>query len=69
MKRAEWFRARAKQLYEVEGELEIDRDADVSEGGGDGAYVQAWVWVPTQPVGATASTRQPKPRNAHPGGH
>jgi hypothetical protein len=33
MKNDNWFRARAKQLYHQEGELE-------------GAYVAAWVWVP-----------------------
>ena len=35
----------AKQEYHLEGECEIDDMAQVSEGDGNGAYVQAWVWV------------------------
>jgi hypothetical protein len=46
MKSAEWFRSRAKELYHEEGEIEIDGDARVSTGVDQGAYVQAWVWVP-----------------------
>jgi len=42
----EWYRTRAKELYHQEGEIEVDPDARVSIGGSDGAYVQAWVWVP-----------------------
>ena len=38
---------KAKQLYERDGEIEIDADATVSEGDDPGAYVQAWVWVPS----------------------
>jgi hypothetical protein len=43
----EAFIQAAKALFEQEGKLEIDADAKVSrnEGGDDGAYVQAWVWV------------------------
>lgn len=41
------FRAAAKRLHEREGELEIDDEATVSHGDdAQGAYVQAWVWVP-----------------------
>lgn len=28
-----------------EGELEVDDNAKTSEGGDNGCYVQAWVWV------------------------
>lgn len=44
----EWFRSRAKEMYHEEGEIEIDEDAKVSMSEGEGAYVQAWVWVPSQ---------------------
>jgi len=47
MKSAEWFRSHAKRLYHQEGEIEVDDKARVSRGGKDGAYVEAWVWVPT----------------------
>lgn len=46
MKNDEWFRARAIELYHEDGEIEIDENARVSAGGDDGAYVEAWVWVP-----------------------
>lgn len=36
----------AKKLYTSEGEIEVDANAEVSRGDDDGAYVQAWVWVP-----------------------
>lgn len=39
------YREKAKQLYEHEGDIEIDSDAKVSRGTDNGAYVQAWVWV------------------------
>ena len=29
-----------------EGEVELDDTAKLSEGGDNGTYVQAWVWVP-----------------------
>lgn len=35
----------ARQGYQREGTLEIDDGAVISEGGENGAYVQAWVWV------------------------
>ncbi len=35
----------ARELYEQEGEIEIDDNATISRGDDDGAYVQAWVWV------------------------
>ena len=47
MKSAEWFRAHAKERYQREGEIEVDDNARVSFGDDNGAYVQAWVWVPT----------------------
>jgi hypothetical protein len=45
------YRDAAKKLFHSEGELEIDAGAPVSkadpeDGGDEGAYVQAWVWVP-----------------------
>ena len=41
------FLARAKENYQVDGEVEFDDDALVSrkDGNPDGVYVQAWVWV------------------------
>lgn len=48
MPNSQWFRARARELYHVEGEIEIDEKASVSLGGTEGAYVQAWVWVPSE---------------------
>lgn len=47
MKSHDWFRSRADSLYGEEGRIEFDKDAEVSVGGDDGAYVQAWVWVPS----------------------
>ena len=35
----------AKRKLEEPGELEINDDAEVSEGGDNGCYVQAWVWL------------------------
>ena len=42
----EWFRARAKELYCRDGEVEVDSNARISYGADEGAYVEAWVWVP-----------------------
>lgn len=44
----QWFRSRAKELYHEEGEIEIDETAQVSISSEEGAYVQAWVWVPSR---------------------
>jgi hypothetical protein len=41
-----WIRARAKELYQKDGDIEVDSDARISIGDDPGAYVQAWVWVP-----------------------
>ena len=38
------YRKAAKEMYEHEGETEIDGEAVVSHSD-EGAYVQAWVWV------------------------
>lgn len=46
MKSEEWFRRRAKEIYHEEGEIEVDATAQVSAGSDEGAYVEAWVWVP-----------------------
>jgi hypothetical protein len=40
------YRAAAMKLWHREGEIEIDASAVVSRGDDEGAYVQAWVWVP-----------------------
>jgi hypothetical protein len=44
--RSDWLRARAKELYCRDGEIEVDSNAIISFGDDDGAYVAAWVWVP-----------------------
>lgn len=41
------YRKAAKSQYHSEGQVEIDDDALVSESE-EGAYVQAWVWVPKE---------------------
>jgi len=46
MKTDEWFRTRAKELYNEDGQIEVDANARVSAGNDGGAYVEAWVWVP-----------------------
>ena len=39
--------ARERHAHRLqEGECEIDNTAELSEGGDNGTYVQAWVWVP-----------------------
>jgi hypothetical protein len=43
-----WFRARAKELYYKDGEIEVDSNAIISYGDDAGAYVAAWVWVPLE---------------------
>lgn len=48
MKTDAWFRTRAKELHQEEGQIEVDDNARVSRGHDDGAYVQAWVWVPAK---------------------
>lgn len=40
------LRERAREIWADFGFLEIDDDAQVSRSEG-GAYVQAWVWVPS----------------------
>lgn len=45
---SELYRTAAKRIWHREGEIEIDDDSlDVVSisSDGDGAYVQAWVWV------------------------
>jgi hypothetical protein len=46
MKSNEWYRTRARELYQEEGCIEVDPNALVSRGDEAGAYVEAWVWVP-----------------------
>lgn len=43
--------AAAGRLHARDNDLEIDGDAKVSIGDDDGAYVQAWVWVPKSELG------------------
>lgn len=45
MSRKEYIEA-ARLIYADEGVIEIDDSAKVSRGEDNGAYVQAWVWVP-----------------------
>jgi len=49
--RCQAFRNAADQKYASEGSIEVDDGAVVSEGDGDGAYVQAWVWVYCEDAG------------------
>jgi hypothetical protein len=48
------IREAARLIYEEEGQIEIDSNAPIgdarSEGGDDGVYVQAWVWVPSYAI-------------------
>jgi hypothetical protein len=46
MKSNKWYRTRAKELYHEDGQIEVDDNAPISRGDDEGAYVQAWVWVP-----------------------
>ncbi|HWZ31078.1 MAG TPA: hypothetical protein VNX18_07090 [Bryobacteraceae bacterium] len=46
MKSDKWFRALAKELYHEDGQIEVDDNACVSRGDEEGAYVEAWLWVP-----------------------
>lgn len=41
------YREAASEMYENDGSIEIDGSANISRGDDDGAYVQAWVWVPS----------------------
>jgi hypothetical protein len=41
-----WYRKRAKEIYCVDSEIEVDSNARISRGDDPGAYVEAWVWVP-----------------------
>ncbi len=45
-KNDDWYRERAKELYSVDGKVEVDSNARISRGDDHGAYVEAWVWVP-----------------------
>jgi hypothetical protein len=46
MKSDKWFRTRARELYHRDGQIEVDGNARISRGDDEGAYVEAWVWVP-----------------------
>ena len=45
-KNDDWYRERAKELYCMDGKIEVDSNARISRGDDPGAYVEAWVWVP-----------------------
>jgi hypothetical protein len=49
---AEGYRQAAKEMYYDEGMVEVDDGAPISAiaEGREGAYVQAWVWVPGSDV-------------------
>lgn len=38
---------KAREYYQEEGNIEIDNNAEISKSD-EGAYVQAWVWVPNE---------------------
>lgn len=42
----DWYRKRARELYSLNGEIEVDSNAIISRGDDPGAFVAAWVWVP-----------------------
>lgn len=42
----EEYRNEAREIYGVVGVIEVDTNAPVSMSDDEGAYVQAWVWVP-----------------------
>ena len=46
MKSDKWLRTRANELYHRDGIIEVDGNARISRGDDEGAYVEAWVWVP-----------------------
>lgn len=46
------YRIAAEDLFHREGQCEIDEGAKVSLGDDEGAYVQAWVWVPASALEA-----------------
>lgn len=58
---AKHYREAAKRLHHRDGELEIDDNARVSHGADDGAYVQAWVWVPRAATWPGARTAKSTP--------
>jgi hypothetical protein len=62
----DYYRARAKALHQQDGEVEVDLGEQTivsrNDGGDDGAYVAAWVWVdnPTAAGYGQFETRCPK---------
>jgi hypothetical protein len=46
----EAYRKAAKRMFQDEGTIEIDDGATVSAGDANGAYVEAWVWVPDDEI-------------------
>lgn len=42
----QYYRDIAMDTRHKDGDIEFDDDAKVSIGDDDGAYVQAWVWIP-----------------------
>ena len=46
------YRSAAEEFFHKDGECEIDEGAKVSRGADEGAYVQAWIWVPASALEA-----------------
>jgi hypothetical protein len=46
------YRQYAQENLHRDGEQEFDESAKVSMGDDDGAYVQAWIWVPRSSLGS-----------------
>lgn len=47
---AEAYRKAAKDIHQIDGEVEVDEGAVVSYSDDNGAYVMAWVWVNAEEV-------------------
>jgi hypothetical protein len=62
LKSDEQYRGRAREMYQEEGRVEVDAEARVSASN-DGAYVQAWVWVPSEELGPSTAPNQPRLRS------
>ncbi len=60
MRSDKWLRARAKEIYYRDGKVEVDGNARISRGDDDGAYVEAWVWVPFREAREKAAGTQPR---------
>lgn len=53
------YRYAARSLFHDEGRIEVDDSAKVSMGDpAEGAYVQAWVWVPLDDALSARAARE-----------